>query len=528
MGNGASVDVKEGGALLDQDLDLPLRNEAVNKPLPTDLTVQKKISVENIIQSEKIIEQPTTRNIEATVESASNKPTVSVNNSKIQLSQSDIDRAKVFQPSPQQAILQPPIAMVEKALIAKEEVDEEEDDELDHLEPKDILFQFIPFYGQGDASTDSIVRATLTGLSVEEIDSRDEETGNTLLLLACQCRCEDLARIMINKGADCNAINTSGACCLHFSCYRDSASKTIAKLLLKNGSNPDVCERTYGCTPLHYCAGLGDIDFLKLLLSHGATIDLKDSYNYTCADYAREAGLAEVAVFLEDRIQKTKTSQHLKNHRANSSARGMNTSLGPPGASKNSYGSEWAGYLDPVSGATYFVSSKTSECLWEFDLKLRIEQEQALGGRSRTGSLSAASTSQLTVITEDVAAGDKSQDLGLQKKMSFMHSPTASMGKRIGGEENSQGPTIGLDSFAVQNLINETKAKLEAQFEEEKAVFRASLSEKDGALSKLQSEVEILRKDKISVEVSLYTISSPLMRNNVLIRLLGGQGVLQG
>lgn len=84
------------------------------------------------------------------------------------------------------------------------------------IEPVDVLLQFIPYYGQGDPSNDrwsncarrrnafnliirynSIVRATLSGLSVEDIDSKDE-FGNTLLLLACQYRCEDLVRIMVN------------------------------------------------------------------------------------------------------------------------------------------------------------------------------------------------------------------------------------------------------------------------------------------------------------------------------------------
>jgi hypothetical protein len=92
-----------------------------------------------------------------------------------------------------------------------------------------VLLQFIPYYGQGDPSNDSIVRATLSSLSVEDIDSKDE-FGNTLLLLACQYRCEDLVRIMLGKGADPNAVNTSGACCLHFACYRESASFAVAKV----------------------------------------------------------------------------------------------------------------------------------------------------------------------------------------------------------------------------------------------------------------------------------------------------------
>lgn len=119
------------------------------------------------------------------------------------------------------------------------------------LEPVEVLQQYIPYYNQGDPANDSIVRSALSGLSVEDIDTKDEY-GNTLLLLACQYRCEDLVRIMLNKGADPNAVNSSGACGLHFACYRDSSSYPIAKILLTNGANPDIAETTYGCCPLHY------------------------------------------------------------------------------------------------------------------------------------------------------------------------------------------------------------------------------------------------------------------------------------
>lgn len=147
-----------------------------------------------------------------------------------------------------------------KSITITVPVEEEVDD--DDVSPIHLLLQFIPYYGQGDPSNDSTVRAALSSLPIDEIDSRDDY-GNTLLLLACQYRCEDLVRIMLNKGADPNAINSSGACCLHFACYRESASFTIAKNLLQNGANPEIRETSYGCTPLHYCAGTDIIIIFK-------------------------------------------------------------------------------------------------------------------------------------------------------------------------------------------------------------------------------------------------------------------------
>jgi hypothetical protein len=146
-----------------------------------------------------------------------------------------------------------------------------------------VLFQLIPYYGQQKHSTDSTVRSALSGLSIDDIDSRDE-AGNTLLLLACQYMCEDLVRIILHKGANPNASNQDGACGLHFSCYKETASKTVTKLLLLNGANPDALERGYGCSPLHYAAAAGDLSLCEMLVKFGASSDVStichDSLHY--------------------------------------------------------------------------------------------------------------------------------------------------------------------------------------------------------------------------------------------------------
>jgi GTPase SAR1 family protein len=166
--------------------------------------------------------------------------------------------------------------------------------------------QFIPYYGQGDLEIDSLVRSALWGLTKNGIDSKDE-FGNTVLLLACQYKHEDLVRILLDKGANPNALNFSGACCLHFACYRESLSLPIAKILLENGATPDIAETSFGCTPLHYCAGNGDFKLSELVLSYGAQINAVDSYGYTCVDYALELGFKETANFLHQKLKNSKT-----------------------------------------------------------------------------------------------------------------------------------------------------------------------------------------------------------------------------
>jgi len=264
-----------------------------------------------------------------------------------------------------------------QASFANNAAAEEEDDD---AQPVDILLQFIPYYGQGDPSNDSIVRATLSGLSVDDIDSKDAY-GNTLLLLACQYRCEDLVRIMLGKGADPNAINSSGACCLHFACYKESSSFNSARTLLQNGANPEVAELTYGCTPLHYCAGTGEIEFCKLLLSHGAMINTMDYYNYTCVDYAREAGMEPVAAYLQARLDKFAATAAGQGSLSRGVSAGNLLSLGgamsPAGGGGNAAAADWTEYFDAVSGGKYFIHRNTGETLWESDLKHRLQQEAA-------------------------------------------------------------------------------------------------------------------------------------------------------
>jgi hypothetical protein len=203
----------------------------------------------------------------------------------------------------------------------------------------------------------------LSGLSVEDIDSKDEY-GNTLLLLACQYRCEDLVRIMLNKGADPNALNLSGACGLHFACYRESASYNVTKILLQNGANPDVAESTFGCTPLHYCAGAGDIEFCKLLLAYGAQIDAYDYYNYTCVDYAREASMTELAAFLQIRLEK---AQNMSRLRSSASQQ--------PEVAASLVASDWEPHTDPTTKGKYYMHVKTGEVVWENELLRRFQQQ---------------------------------------------------------------------------------------------------------------------------------------------------------
>jgi hypothetical protein len=438
------------------------------------------------------------------------------------------------------------------------------------LEPVEVLLQFIPYYGQGDPANDSLVRSTLSSLSVEDIDSKDEY-GNTLLLLACQYRCEDLVRIMLNKGANPNALNLSGACCLHFACYRESASYPIAKILLQNGANPDIAETSFGCTPLHYCAGNGDIEFCKLILSYGAQINAVDYYSYTCVDYAKEAGFEEVAIFLQQRLDKTATQNQLRS--GFGSSKNLKTALSPPSKpSGSSYEdmNEWESHVDPDSGGKYYINLRTGECLWENELKQRIMNNQHAGGLTRTSSLGAmrasmsaatgdstgekekAKLAQISLISqaaqatlvifftkydpsrlpevERLMAQFKGREVDLANELQTRYKPSendmeftsllnkAKELKKLyvqGTSDEIVSDVNRIDPLVIQDLVQEARKKFEiqldeemhlmkkkfdVQLEDEKSTYRHAISEKEGLIVKLQTEIESLTRDKLSKE----------------------------
>lgn len=82
---------------------------------------------------------------------------------------------------------------------------------------------------------------------------------------------------ILAKGADPLAVNGVGICPLHYTCFADSLSFDAAEALLWRGADPSVAETAYGCTPLHYAAGSGDVDLCTMLLEHGAKSEVSQN-----------------------------------------------------------------------------------------------------------------------------------------------------------------------------------------------------------------------------------------------------------
>jgi len=104
---------------------------------------------------------------------------------------------------------------------------------------------------------------------------------------------EDIVKLLINHGADVNAINSYDDSPLHEAIFMDFES--IVELLLNHGARVDVKD-FYGNTPL-FSAVLNDSkEIVKLLIEHGADVNTKGAQNNTPLHVAKSKDIAELLV----------------------------------------------------------------------------------------------------------------------------------------------------------------------------------------------------------------------------------------
>ena len=91
---------------------------------------------------------------------------------------------------------------------------------------------------------------------------------------------DEMARWLVEQGADINARNSYGRTPLYF----QIANETV-KLLLELGADIDAPDNS-GCTPLHNAAGFFRVDNVRLLIERGANVHAQDNSGQTPLSYA--------------------------------------------------------------------------------------------------------------------------------------------------------------------------------------------------------------------------------------------------
>lgn len=124
--------------------------------------------------------------------------------------------------------------------------------------------------------------------------SRD---GYSPLQLACFFGHEEIARYLVEKGADIHAVSMNPMAIQPLHAATASDNEAIVRLLLEAGADPNAAQQD-GFLPLHAAAQNGNRAIAELLLAHGADIGLTDSQGNSPRMLAEESGHREVAELL--------------------------------------------------------------------------------------------------------------------------------------------------------------------------------------------------------------------------------------
>jgi ankyrin repeat protein len=124
--------------------------------------------------------------------------------------------------------------------------------------------------------------------------------GFTALHFAAFFHQEAAGRLLIEHGADVNAVANNAMQVQPLHSAAAARNPAMARALLERGANPNARQHG-GWTPLHSAAQNGDVETLKLLLAHGADPALANDEGTTAVQLAREKSHAQAAALLEER-----------------------------------------------------------------------------------------------------------------------------------------------------------------------------------------------------------------------------------
>jgi len=122
--------------------------------------------------------------------------------------------------------------------------------------------------------------------------------GHTPLGLSIFFRHPDIARLLIERGADVNAASENVQRVAPVHAAAAVCDRETMRMLLERGADVNARQQV-DYTPLHGAASRGDVEMAKLLIEHGADRDAKAGDGKSIADAARSHDQPAFAEWLE-------------------------------------------------------------------------------------------------------------------------------------------------------------------------------------------------------------------------------------
>ena len=126
-----------------------------------------------------------------------------------------------------------------------------------------------------------------------EVD-RATGNGNTPLLEAANRGILEVAKVLLQHGADANKAHHDGTTPLHFAAFKGSVAEVLLESRADMNNNTNMVKQT----PLHLAADYWHVAVARLLLQSRADTTLRDQWRRTPLATVRRRGHEEVSMLL--------------------------------------------------------------------------------------------------------------------------------------------------------------------------------------------------------------------------------------